>query len=306
MTPPVFRHVGLIGCGLIGSSVARAIKRFALANQVTVFEKPDVAQQILELRLADQAGSDPAMLADCDLIIFCTPLGAYKALAQQIAPHVKPGATVTDVGSVKGAAIDALQPHLPDHVNFIPGHPIAGTENSGPAAGFAELFMGRWFILTPLESKAGDADYQTAVDQLTQFWQQTQANVTIMTPAHHDRVLAMTSHLPHLIAYSIVDTATNLESDLQAQVIQYSAGGFRDFTRIAASDPTMWRDVFLTNRDAVLDMLQRFTEDLTELQKAIRRGDGEKLFDVFTRTRTIRRSIIDQKQHLAEESKKVG
>jgi cyclohexadieny/prephenate dehydrogenase len=304
MTKPVFHHVGLIGCGLIGSSTARAIRTYNLAQTISVLEKPAVVQEVLALGLADQASHDPAILADCDLVIFCTPLSAYPVLVEHIVPHLKQGAVLSDVGSVKAAAIDALQSHLPDHVHFIPGHPIAGTENSGPAAGFAELFMDRWFILTPLDQQADNPAYQDALAQLVQFWERTKAKVTTMSPGHHDRVLAMTSHLPHLIAYSIVDTANNLESALQSEVIQYSAGGFRDFTRIAASDPTMWRDIFLTNKDAVLDMLQRFTEDLTELQKAIRWNDGEKLFDVFTRTRAIRRSIIDQKQHLPEESKK--
>lgn len=304
MTQTVFKHVGLVGCGLIGSSLARAIRLYGLSERMSVFEKPDVASQVMELQLADQASNDPSLLKDCDLIVFCTPMGAYAPLIDQIAPHFKQGAILTDVGSVKAAAVEALQSRIPDHVIFIPGHPIAGTENSGPASGFAELFQDRWFILTPLEDKMAEPSYQQAVQQLERFWQGTLARVATMSPHHHDRVLAMTSHLPHLIAYSIVDTATTLEGDLQAEVIQYSAGGFRDFTRIAASDPTMWRDIFLTNREAVLDMLQRFTEDLTELQKAIRRQDGDKLFDVFSRTRTIRRSIIDQKQHLAEETKK--
>lgn len=304
MSQPVFQHVGLVGCGLIGSSLARAIRAHDLADRISVFEKAEVAQHVVDLNLADQASANPAIVSDCDLVVFCTPLGAYAPLIQQIAPHLKHGAVLSDVGSVKEAAVSALQVHLPDHVIFIPGHPIAGTENSGPASGFAELFQDRWFILTPLEHKADDAAYQDAVHRLTDFWKRTHARVATMTPAHHDRVLAMTSHLPHLIAYSIVDTATTLEGDLQGEVIQYSAGGFRDFTRIAASDPTMWRDIFLTNREAVLDMLQRFTEDLTELQKAIRRQDGDKLFDVFSRTRAIRRSIIDQKQHIAEETKK--
>lgn len=304
MTQSIFKHVGLVGCGLIGSSLARAIRTYGLSETITVFEKSDVVAQVMDLKLADQASSDPAILADCDLVVFCTPLGAFASLITQIAPHLKQNAILSDVGSVKAAAVEVLQPHLPSHVKFIPGHPIAGTENSGPASGFAELFQDRWFILTPLSDQSDDADYQQAVQQLETFWQGTQARVATMSPDHHDRVLAMTSHLPHLIAYSIVDTATTLEGDLQAEVIQYSAGGFRDFTRIAASDPTMWRDIFLTNREAVLDMLQRFTEDLTELQKAIRRQDGDKLFDVFSRTRAIRRSIIDQKQHLAEESKK--
>ncbi|HEY1096621.1 MAG TPA: prephenate/arogenate dehydrogenase family protein [Alphaproteobacteria bacterium] len=302
MTDFIFKQVGLIGCGLIGSSTARAIREYGLAEKIVVLEKDAVAKEVLHLGLADAAGTDAVILKECDLVIFCTPLGAYEILASQISPYLQPGTIVSDVGSVKQAAVDILQDKLPAHAHFIPGHPIAGTENSGPSAGFAELFAERWFILTPLEND--DADYQQSVKKLEQFWQRTKAKVTIMTPQHHDRVLAMTSHLPHLIAYTIVDTAVNLGSDLQDEVIQYSAGGFRDFTRIAASDPTMWRDIFLTNKEAVLDGLQRFTEDLAELQKAIRWGDGEKLFEVFTRTRAVRRSIVDQRQHMAEESKK--
>lgn len=302
MTETLFKHVGLIGCGLIGSSLARAIRTYDLAEKISVVEKADVAKEVLHLGLADTASTEAAILKDCDLVVFCTPLGAYPTLAEKVAPHLQPGTIVSDVGSVKQAACDALQDKLPAHVHFIPGHPIAGTENSGPSAGFAELFADRWFILTPLDNQ--DNAYQDALKKLEQFWQATKAKVAIMPAPHHDRVLAMTSHLPHLIAYTIVDTAVNLGDDLQSEVIQYSAGGFRDFTRIAASDPTMWRDIFLANKDAVLDGLQRFTEDLTELQKAIRRGDGDKLFDVFTRTRAVRRSIIDQRQHMAEESKK--
>jgi cyclohexadieny/prephenate dehydrogenase len=306
MSETIFKKVGVIGCGLIGSSLVRAVRYYNLASHISVFEKPEVAEQVLALGLADQASADPSVLQDCDLVVFCTPLSAYAALVEKVAPFLKAGAIVTDVGSVKQSAVDALQSKLPAHVHFIPGHPIAGTENSGPTAGFAELFAERWFILTPLDEQMQDADYTAALEQLQQFWQRTRARVTVMSALHHDRVLAMTSHLPHLIAYTIVDTAVNLGSDLQDEVIQYSAGGFRDFTRIAASDPTMWRDVFLTNRDAVLDALQRFTEDLAELQKAIRWGDGDKLFEVFTRTRAIRRSIVDQKQHMPEESKKAG
>lgn len=302
----VYHTIGLIGCGLIGSSLARAARLYGLADRIVVYARAERVPEIMGLGLADEVSSDPAILADCDIVFFCTPVGAYRALGERILPLLKHGAVVSDVGSVKQQTITHLLDIMPEHVHFIPGHPIAGTENSGPSAGFAELFMDRWFILTPLDDKAQDVAYQDEVRRLQKFWQGTQARVTCMNAAHHDRVLAMTSHLPHLIAYTIVDTAVNLGADLQAEVIQYSAGGFRDFTRIAASDPTMWRDIFLMNREAVLDGLQRFTEDLTELQKAIRRGDGEKLFETFTRTRAIRRSIIDQRQHMPEESKKAG
>jgi cyclohexadieny/prephenate dehydrogenase len=302
----LYHKIGLIGCGLIGSSLARAARLYGLADQINVFAREERLAEIMDLGLADIASADPAILSDCDIVFFCTPVGTYRALGERILPLLKAGAVVSDVGSVKQQTITHLLDIMPDHVHFIPGHPIAGTENSGPSAGFAELFIDRWFILTPLEDKANDAAYQNALQILEQFWQHTRARVTCMNASHHDRVLAMTSHLPHLIAYTIVDTAVNLGADLQAEVIQYSAGGFRDFTRIAASDPTMWRDIFLMNREAVLDGLQRFTEDLTELQKAIRRGDGEKLFETFTRTRAVRRSIIDQRQHMPEESKKTA
>jgi len=229
-----------------------------------------------------------------DLVILCSPVGTYGALAQEIAPHLKPGAILTDVGSVKGAVVRDVLPHVPKGVHFIPGHPIAGTEQSGPEAGFAELFINRWCIITPLPG----AERQ-AVEKLAAFWRACGSNVEMMTPEHHDLVLAITSHLPHLIAYNIVSTAADLEEVTSSEVIKYSAGGFRDFTRIAASDPTMWRDVFLNNKDAVLEMLGRFSEDLSALQRAIRWGDGDTLFDVFTRSRQIRRSIIAAGQDTA-------
>jgi cyclohexadieny/prephenate dehydrogenase len=228
---------------------------------------------------------------NADLVVLATPVGSYRALAESFAPYLRPGAILTDVGSVKGVVVKDVSPHVPQGVHFIPGHPIAGTEQSGPEAGFAELFDGRWCILTPLPET--DA---AALARLKEFWQRCGSDVEIMEPKHHDLVLAITSHVPHLIAYNIVGTAADLESVTQSEVIKYSASGFRDFTRIAASDPTMWRDVFLNNREAVLEILGRFNEDLAALQRAVRWGDGEALFNLFTRTRAIRRSIIEAGQ----------
>jgi cyclohexadieny/prephenate dehydrogenase len=230
-------------------------------------------------------------VANADLVVLAVPLGAYADLAPMVAANLKKGAILSDVGSVKQAVIRDLGPSLPEGVHFIPGHPIAGTEHSGPKAGFAELFHGRWFVLTPTPGTDEDA-----VARLKALWTQLGSQVEIMTASHHDQVLAITSHLPHLIAYTIVDTATFLEDETRREVVKFSASGFRDFTRIAASDPIMWRDIFLNNREAVLEMLGRFTEDLTALQRAIRWGEGEKLQEVFTRTRAIRRGIIDAKQ----------
>ena len=246
----------------------------------------------LELGLADAvAKSDAAAVEDADLVILCMPVGVIGEVAQEIAPHLKPGAIVTDVGSVKGAVVAVLTKHLPRGVHLVPGHPVAGTEQSGPDAGFATLFLNRWCILTPPEGTD-----PKAVARLAEFWTAAGAHVESMSPAHHDLVLAITSHVPHLIAYNIVGTAADLETVTQSEVIKFSAGGFRDFTRIAASDPTMWRDVFLNNKEAVLEMLGRFTEDLTALQRMIRNGDGQGLFDLFTRTRAIRRGIIAEGQ----------
>lgn len=301
----MFDRITLIGCGLIGSSLAHAIKRHNLAHHLSVVERSDVLSRVKALNVADTVTDDAAAgVKNADLVLICTPQGAYQAIGALIGPHLKESAILSDVGSVKKAAVDALQSSLADVVHFIPGHPIAGTENSGPEAGFAELFQDRWAILTPLETTS--ESYASSVEKLKAFWQVCGSKVTTMPPDHHDRVLAMTSHLPHLIAYSIVDTCVKLEGTMQQEVIAYSASGFRDFTRIAASDPTMWRDIFLNNKDAVLDGLQRFIEDLMELQKAIRWDDGEKLFDVFSKTREVRRSIIDQRQHIPEENKKRG
>ena len=293
---PLFQRVALIGIGLIGSSLAHAMRKKNLAGEITGYARSEPTRaKALELGLVDkifQTAADAA--SGADLVILCSPVGTYGALAEEIAPVLKPGAILTDVGSVKGAVVRDVLPHVPKDVHFIPGHPIAGTEQSGPESGFAELFINRWCILTPLP----DADAE-AVERLATFWRACGSNVETMTPEHHDLVLAITSHLPHLIAYNIVSTAADLEEVTSSEVIKYSAGGFRDFTRIAASDPTMWRDVFLNNKDAVLEMLGRFSEDLSALQRAIRWGDGDTLFNIFTRSRQIRRSIIAAGQDTA-------
>jgi cyclohexadieny/prephenate dehydrogenase len=289
----LFERVAFIGIGLIGSSMARAMRRDGLVTTIVACaRRPETRDTALRLKIADSVTADYAeAVKGADLIVIATPVGTNAEIARIIGPHLKAGAIVTDVGSVKQAVVDAVAPHLPAHVHFVPGHPIAGTEHSGPESGFPELFEGRWTILTPLPG----AD-QAAVDKVATFWRTIGAKVDIMQPAHHDMVLAITSHLPHLIAYTIVGTATELAEDLRQEVIKYSASGFRDFTRIAASDPVMWRDIFLNNKDAVLDVLQRFSEDLTAMQRAIRKNDGQALEDWFTRTRAVRRGIIDAKQ----------
>jgi cyclohexadieny/prephenate dehydrogenase len=287
-----FARVSIIGLGLIGSSIARAVRDAMPTVALSGYDAdPDVRETARVLKLCDDvADTAGAAVTDADLVILCVPLGAMGVVAESIAADLPPEAVISDVGSSKAAVTAALAAALPDHA-IVPAHPVAGTERSGPEAGFASLFHNRWCILTPVE---GTAD--SAVQQVSAFWERLGAQVEVMDAAHHDLVLAVTSHLPHLIAYTIVGTASDLEGVTQSEVIKYSAGGFRDFTRIAASDPTMWRDVFLTNKDAVLEMLQRFSEDLTALQRAIRWGDGEALFDLFTRTRAIRRSIIEQGQ----------
>ena len=288
-TPP-FNRLALIGFGLIGGSIARAARAQGLAGEiVTTARSARTRARVAELGIVDSVvESNAEAVRDADLVILCIPVGACGAVAQEIAGSLKPGAIVSDVGSVKGAVVREMAPHLPEGVHFVPAHPVAGTENSGPDSGFAELFINRWCILTPPEgSDAG------AVERLRAFWAGLGARVEIMTPDHHDLVLAITSHLPHLIAYTIVGTADELEGVTQSEVLKFSAGGFRDFTRIAASDPIMWRDVFLTNKDAVLEMLGTFNEDLSKLTRAIRRGDGEALFEHFTRTRAIRRGIVE-------------
>jgi cyclohexadieny/prephenate dehydrogenase len=293
MSEPLFDRVALIGIGLIGSSLARVLRRDSPATTIVACaRRAETLAAVRQLDLADETTEDPARAAEgADLVVIATPLSAYAEIGRRIAPALRRGAILTDVGSVKEAVIRDLQPSLPEGVHFVPGHPVAGTEHSGPEAGFAELFRGRWCILTPPPETAPEA-----VSAVTRMWEQAGMRVVTMSADHHDRVLAVTSHLPHLIAYTIVGTATDLEDSLKSEVIEFSASGFRDFTRIAASDPVMWRDVFLNNREAVLEILQRFTEDLTALQRAIRWGEGDKLQDLFTRTRAIRRSIIEAKQ----------
>lgn len=289
----LFEKVALIGIGLIGSSIAREIRDKGLAASVTISTRSrETLDRAQVLGLGDRyLLSASEAVEDADLVIVSVPVGASGAVAQAIAPHLKAGAIVTDVGSTKGSVIAQMAPHMPQGVHFIPGHPIAGTEYSGPDAGFVGLFKSRWCILTP---PAGTDE--TAKGQLRAFWEALGSDVEEMDPEHHDKVLAIVSHLPHIIAYNIVGTADDLETVTESEVIKYSASGFRDFTRLAASDPTMWRDVCLHNKDAILEMLSRFSEDLAYLQRAIRWGDGDKLFDLFTRTRAIRRSIIQAGQ----------
>ena len=289
----MFDRVSLIGIGLIGSSLARALRRDSPETKIVACaRRAETLATVRRLDLADATTDDPARAAEgADLVVIATPLSAYAEIGQRIGGVLKDGAILTDVGSVKEAVIRDLRPHLPAGVHFVPGHPVAGTEHSGPESGFAELFRDRWCILTPLPETAPDA-----VAEVGRMWERFGMRVVTMSADHHDKVLAMTSHLPHLIAYTIVGTATNLEESLKSEVIEFSASGFRDFTRIAASDPVMWRDIFLSNREAVLEIVQRFTEDLTALQRAIRWGEGDKLQELFTRTRAIRRSIIEAKQ----------
>ncbi len=295
-TGPLFTKVALLGLGLIGSSMAHAMRRGSLAGHIAGHAHTEATRKRAgEIGFCHSIHEDPKdAVRDADLVVLCTPVGAFGDVAQAAAAALKPGAIVTDVGSVKMAVVRDVGPHVPAGVHFIPGHPIAGTEHSGPDAGFAELFDGRWCILTP---PAGTDE--GAVEKLSTFWRGLGSRVEVMDPKHHDLVLAITSHVPHLIAYNIVGTASDLEQVTQGEVIKFSAGGFRDFTRIAASDPTMWRDVFLNNREAVLEVLGRFSEDLSRLQRAIRWGEGDMLFDLFTRTRAIRREVIDAGQDTA-------
>ncbi len=287
---PLFNKVALIGFGLIGGSIARAARAQGLAGEiVTTARSAKTRARVAELGIVDRVVETNIEAAtDADLVILCIPVGACGPVAQEIARHLKPGAIISDVGSVKGSVVRDMAPFLPPAVHFVPAHPVAGTEHSGPDSGFAELFINRWCILTPPDGTDPDA-----VEKLRAFWAGLGAKVETMTPDHHDLVLAITSHLPHLIAYTIVGTADELGQVTSSEVMKFSAGGFRDFTRIAASDPTMWRDVFLANKDAVLEMLGTFNEDLSKLTRAIRRGDGEALFEHFTRTRAIRRGIVE-------------
>jgi cyclohexadieny/prephenate dehydrogenase len=287
---PHFHRLALIGFGLIGGSIARGARALGLAGEIVTTARSQKSRtRIVELGIADRVTQTNAEAAEgADLVIVCTPVGACGPTAAEIAPRLKPGAIVSDVGSVKSAIVRDMGPHIPQGVHFIPAHPVAGTEHSGPDSGFAELFINRWCILTPPEG-TDDA----AVERLKRFWLALGAKVEVMSAEHHDMVLAITSHLPHLIAYTIVGTADELEQVTSSEVMKFSAGGFRDFTRIAASDPTMWRDVFLSNKEAVLEMLGTFNEDLAKLTRAIRRGDGDALFEHFTRTRAIRRGIVE-------------
>ena len=296
MTKPLFETLAIIGPGLIGSSIMRASRaQGAVRRIVASARSPETRKRVVELSIADQVTeTNEAAVEGADLVIVCVPVGICGDVAKEIGPHLEPGAVVSDVGSVKGSIVRDMGPHLPNNVHFVPAHPVAGTEHSGPDAGFAELFENRWCILTPPEGTD-----PKAVEKLAAFWSLLGANVERMTPDHHDLVLAITSHLPHLIAYTIVGTADELQTVTRSEVLKFSAGGFRDFTRIAASDPTMWRDVFLNNKDAVLEMLGRFSEDLTALQWAIRFGDGDTLFRLFTEARCVRRGIIEAGQDTA-------
>lgn len=289
----MYNRVALIGLGLIASSMFWAMKRKGLAGEVTGYARSEATRETARRIGLCDCVCDSAVEAvkDADLVVLAVPVGVMGALAAEIAPFLKPGATVTDVGSVKRDVIENVTPHLPENIQFIPGHPLAGTEHSGPEAGFAELFDNRWCLLVPADGADPDA-----VAQLRAFWQGLGSNVEEMDADHHDLVVAVTSHAPHLIAYTMVGVADDLRRVTDSEVIKYSAAGFRDFTRIAASDPTMWRDVFLTNKDATLEILGRFTEELFALQRAIRTGDGDHLHDYFTRTRAIRRGIIEAGQ----------
>ncbi|CCQ74815.1 prephenate/arogenate dehydrogenase family protein [Magnetospira sp. QH-2] len=293
MSEHLFDRVAFIGIGLIGSSLALAIRRDGLAREIAIStRRPETLDKARDLGLGDSYHLDPAeAVQGANLVMICTPIGAQESVAQAIGTALMPGAIVSDVGSTKMSVIRDVGPYLPEGVHLVPGHPVAGTEHSGPEAGFAELFQDRWCILTP-----GPGTDPDATQKVRSLWEKVGMMVETMGPEHHDKVLGITSHLPHLIAYTIVGTACALEDDIKKEVIKFSAGGFRDFTRIAASDPVMWRDVFLNNKEAVLEMLQRFTEDLTALQRAIRWGEGDVLHDHFAKTREIRRSVVEMHQ----------
>ena len=294
----VFNRVAIIGIGLIGSSIAHGARESGAAGSVALYDASEsVRARARELNLGEVFDSAADAVRDADLVVLSAPVGAMGAAAASVKDALKPGAIVTDTGSVKRAVVDAVSPHLPQHALFVPGHPLAGTEHSGPDAGFASLFHGRWQIITPLDDAR--PDYAAAVDKLEAFWRALGANVERMGVDRHDTVLAVTSHLPHLIAFNIVAMAEDLESVTEGEVVKYSASGFRDFTRIAASDPTMWRDVFLNNKEAVLEVLGRFSEDLAGLQRAIRWGNGKVLYDLFDRARRMRREVIDAGQDTA-------
>jgi cyclohexadieny/prephenate dehydrogenase len=291
----VFDRIAILGAGLIGASIARAAHEFGAAKAVALYDANDaVRARAKELELGDVCDDAQSAAANADLVVLAVPVGAMADAAASVGPALRQGAILTDTGSVKGAVVEAVRAHVPEHAFLIPGHPIAGTEHSGPDAGFSTLFKGRWHILTPLpDARPG---YAAAIEKLDLFWRALGANVERMDPARHDVVLAVTSHLPHLIAFNIVAMAEDLESVTESEVVKYSASGFRDFTRIAASDPTMWRDVFLNNREAVLEVLGRFSEDLAALQRAIRWGEGDALYDLFDRARRMRREVIEAGQ----------
>lgn len=292
----IYDRIAIIGIGLIGASIARAAREFDAANEIALYDaNADVRQRARELNLGDVHDDPEKAVAKADLVVLCVPVGAMAGAIAACKQGLKIGAIVTDVGSVKQSVVNALAAELPTYVYFVPGHPLAGTEHSGPDAGFASLFHNRWQILTPLPGDEREA-YAAAVDQVEQFWRALGANVERMDPERHDVVLAVVSHLPHLIAFNIVAMAEDLENVTESEVVKYSASGFRDFTRIAASDPTMWRDVFLNNKDAVLEVLGRFSEDLAALQRAIRWGEGDTLYDLFDRARRMRREVIDAGQ----------
>ena len=293
MPDPVFRRLALIGLGLIGSSLARIARaRGDLAAEVVACDRADVLARVAELGIADRIEADPALaVAGADCVMLCAPVGVYAELADAIAPHLAPGAVVTDVGSTKQSVIRDVAPRLPAHARFVPGHPLAGTEYSGPDSGFLTLFQGRWALLTP----AADADAD-AVEQVAELWRRCGSMVETMDAEHHDRVLAVTSHLPHLIAFAICGTADDLAGETREEVLKFAATGFRDFTRIAGSNPVMWRDIFLNNREALLEMLGRFMEDAQAMGRAVRWGDAAYIEDKVVRGRAIRRSLIELKQ----------
>ncbi|WP_420402724.1 prephenate/arogenate dehydrogenase family protein [Nisaea sp.] len=291
---PLFRRLAVIGVGNLGSSVARAVRKAGNGvTHVAAYDRdPAVRARLQELGIVDSVHETAGDAVEgADIAVFCSPVGTYRAIMDEVAPHLQPGAVLTDVGSVKMAVVRDVSPLVPAGVHFVPGHPVAGSEKSGPDAGFADVFRGRYWLLTPEEGT--DAG---AVARVEALWSRVGAIVEVMDAAYHDKVLALTSHLPHLIAYTIVGTAFDVEEQERQDVIRFSAGGFRDFTRIAGSDPTMWRDIFLNNKDAVLEMLQRFTEDLTALQRQIRWGEGDKLHEFFTRTREVRRGVVEAHQ----------
>ncbi len=291
--PALFNKVTLIGIGLIGSSIARVIKRDKLARHlVAVAKSKKTIDSVIELDIADSVTLDPCeAVEDADMVMLCSPLGTYKKIVREIGPNLKPGCILTDVGSVKGCVFKDIEIEKIVGVELVPAHPVAGTEYSGPESGFAELFEGRWCVITPDKSAS-----KKSIEKITKLWEAAGSTVEIMDPDHHDQIMAMTSHLPHLISYTIVGTATDLEKSLVSEVVKFSAGGFRDFTRVAASDPTMWGDIMMKNKEAVLEMLQRFNEDLTALQRAIRWDEYDQIHDFFSKTRKIRKEVIQAKQ----------